>query len=86
MIAYVKVYRALTTGRPVPADEAAQLLAQLRQDHGDEFADILRQHARETYAETATESHGDARRRRRSYGAVTKAAAHLIAAAKAPRT
>lgn len=86
MIAYVRIYRALTTGRPVPADEAAQLLAQLREDHGDEFAGLLQTYARETYAETATESHGDARRRRRSYGAVTKAAAHLTAAAKAPRT
>ncbi|MEU3093396.1 hypothetical protein ABZ690_00840 [Streptomyces sp. NPDC006967] len=85
MIAYVRIYRALTTGRPVPASEAAQLLAQLRQDHGQEFADDLTTWAAKEYGEQSNESQADARRRRRSFGAVRKATARLLATAKAPR-
>lgn len=86
MSTYTTVYRALVSGRAVPASEAAQLLADLRQDHGTEFAGLLQAYARETYSPTATEAHGDARRRKRAYGAISAATRHVVDSLRTPRT
>jgi hypothetical protein len=72
--AYSRAFRALTSGRALPPDEAAQLLAALRKEHGDELADALGEHATEHYRPQSTDSKADDRRKRRAYGAVMRAA------------
>ncbi|WP_406200042.1 hypothetical protein OG331_25000 [Streptomyces sp. NBC_01017] len=74
MSAYSRAYQALTSGRPLRPDEAAQLLAELRKEHGDELADALGKHATEQYRPKPTDSKADDRRKRRAYGAVMRAA------------
>lgn len=74
MSAYSRAFQALTSGRALRADEAAQLLADLRKENGDELADALGKHATEQYRPKPTDSKADDRRKRRAYGAVMRAA------------
>jgi hypothetical protein len=79
--AYSNAYKALTSGRALRPDEAAQVLADLRKEHGDELADALGKHATEQYEPKPSDTRAEDRRKRRAYGAVMRAAnlAHEIA-------
>lgn len=79
MSAYTRAYQGLTAGGMREADAAA-LLAELRQDHGTEFAAGLRGFAAETYAAGPTDSRATHRLKKRQHGAVRKAATWLLAA------
>jgi len=72
--AYSRAYQALTSGRALRPDEAAQVLADLRKEHGNELADALSTHATERYQTKPTDTRADDRRKRRAYGAVMRAA------------
>lgn len=74
MSAYSRAFRALTSGRALRADEAAQLLADLRKETGNELVDAVAAHATEHYRPKPTDSRADDRRKRRAYGAVMRAA------------
>ncbi|KJK40262.1 hypothetical protein UK15_07910 [Streptomyces variegatus] len=74
MSAYSRAFQALTSGRAMRPDEAAEALAALRKEYGDELADALGQHATEHYRPKPTDTKADDRRKRRAYGAVMRAA------------
>lgn len=75
MSAYTRAYQALTTGRPLRPGEAAQVLAELRTEYGEELATALAAHAKDKYAPKPSDTRADERRKRRSFGAVLRAAA-----------
>ncbi|MFI8254122.1 hypothetical protein [Streptomyces filamentosus] len=74
MSAYTDIYRALTTGRPLPPDEAAGLLTSYRRELGDELANGVAQYAREQYPETDRGTLASQRKARLRYGAMSRAA------------
>ncbi|MBL1108028.1 hypothetical protein JK361_26145 [Streptomyces sp. 5-8] len=87
MTAYSTAYQALTSGRALRPGEAAQLLANLRKETGDELADAIEQQLSDKYRRTDTDTDGDFRRKRRQYGAamrVINTIRHLAAAPVQP--
>ncbi|MBP2583351.1 hypothetical protein J3A78_003829 [Streptomyces sp. PvR006] len=77
MSAYTDIFRALTAGKQLSAGEASALLAQQRQEVGDEFANALVQYAREQYPQDDRGTHASQRKARLRHGAVTQAAGWL---------
>lgn len=75
MSAYSRAHRALTSGRPLRPEQAAQVLAELRTEYGAELATTLTAHAKERYGPKPSDTRADERRKRRAYGAVMRAAA-----------
>lgn len=75
MSAYTRAYSALA--KTMPATEAAELLAELRQETGRELAATLRTYAHEEHQADARDSLANARKKRVRHGAVARAAAHL---------
>ncbi|WP_327230840.1 hypothetical protein [Streptomyces murinus] len=83
MSAYSTAFRALTSGRPLRPDEAAQLLADLRKEYGQELADAIERDLSDQFRRAPTDTDGAFRRKRRDYGAamrVVNAFRHLAAA------
>jgi len=83
MSAYSTAYTALTGGRALRPNEAAQLLASLRKETGEELADAIEQQLSGKYRRTSTDTDGSFRRKRRDFGAsmaVVNAFRHLAAA------
>ncbi|MEU3162233.1 hypothetical protein ACPCAJ_21305 [Streptomyces griseoincarnatus] len=74
MSSHARAYHALTTGKPMTPGDATQLLAALRTEYGDEFADALTTYAREQYVPRPSDSRGEDRRKRRAFGALSRAA------------
>ncbi|MEV1079921.1 hypothetical protein AB0I98_16990 [Streptomyces sp. NPDC050211] len=82
MSAYSRAYQGLTSDRPLGPGEAAQLLAELRQETGTELADAIEKQLSGKYRRTATDTDAEFRRKRRQYGAamrVVNAVRHLAA-------
>jgi hypothetical protein len=67
--AYSTAYQALTAGRALRPGEAAQLLADLRQETGEELADAVERELSGKYRRTAQDTDGSFRRKRRDFGA-----------------
>ncbi|MGW4728902.1 hypothetical protein ACWEQC_06925 [Streptomyces shenzhenensis] len=69
MSAYSTAYQVLTRGLPLRPDEAAQLLADLRRETGEELAAAVQQELSGKYRRTPTDTDGSFRRKRRDFGA-----------------
>ncbi|MFM9602729.1 hypothetical protein [Streptomyces turgidiscabies] len=72
MSAYSTAYQALTSGRALRPDEAAQLLGSLRQEFGQELADAVEQTLDGQYRRTETDTDAEFRRKRRKFGAAIR--------------
>ncbi|MEU9656731.1 hypothetical protein [Streptomyces chartreusis] len=83
-MAYVRVYRALT--KTMPAADAAQLLAELRQDHGDEITDAITADLDGKFRRTATDSHAAFRNKKRAYGTSMRVVQAVRDLTRVPRT
>lgn len=79
MSAYARAYRGLVAGG-MPAPEAAQLLADIRRELGEELSAGLLARSAEQYGAKPNESHSVNRRRTARFGAARDAAAWLITA------
>ncbi|MGW4883397.1 hypothetical protein [Streptomyces murinus] len=87
MSAYSTAFRALTAGRALRPADAAQLLADLRREFGEEAADAIEQDLSGQFRRTPTDTDGAFRRKRRDYGAamrIVNAFRHLAAAPLRP--
>ena len=72
MSAYSRTFRALTSGRALRPDEAAQLLAQLRKELGEEIAKTVAAELDGQFRRAATDTDAEFRRTRRKYGAAMR--------------
>ncbi|MBQ0827654.1 hypothetical protein [Streptomyces tagetis] len=86
MSAYSTAYQALTRGRPLRPAEAAQLLAALRRETGEELADAVERDLSGTCRRGPQDTDAEFRRRRRDFGAAMRVvnAVRNAAAATAP--
>ncbi|WP_432041464.1 hypothetical protein [Streptomyces cadmiisoli] len=84
MSAYSRAYQALTSGRPLRADEAAQLLAELRTEAGTELADAVEKQLDGKYRRTEADTNGSFRKKRQTYGVAMRVVAAFRALAAAP--
>ncbi|WP_328425943.1 hypothetical protein [Streptomyces sp. NBC_00443] len=85
--AYSTAYQALTSARPLRPGEAAQLLADLRRETGEELADAVAAQLDGKYRRTAADTDTAFRKKQRSYGAAMRALnalRHLAAAPSSP--
>lgn len=85
MSAYSSVYRALTSGRPLRPGEAAQLLADLRRETGEELTDAVEKQLDGKFRRTPTDTDGSFRKKRLHYGASMRVVNAFRALAQAPR-
>ncbi|WP_445524751.1 hypothetical protein [Streptomyces cyslabdanicus] len=84
MSAYSSVYQALTSGRPLRPGEAAQLLADLRRETGDELADAIERDLSGKYRRGPQDTDGEFRKKRRQYGAAMRIVKALRSLAAVP--
>ncbi|MFI9824462.1 hypothetical protein ACIHFC_29020 [Streptomyces sp. NPDC052013] len=84
MSAYSRAYKALTSGRPMRPGEAAQVLAQLRKETGDELASVVQRELSDQYRRTDTDTDSSFRRKRREFGAAMRIVARVRELAAAP--
>ncbi|TXL91630.1 hypothetical protein [Streptomyces sp. IB2014 016-6] len=85
MSAYTRAYQGLVRGGMKPT-EAARVLADLRQETGDELGKALRVHADERYAREPTDSRAIHRRKKAQRGAMCRGADWIAVAAAGPST
>ncbi|GGJ81690.1 hypothetical protein GCM10011583_11450 [Streptomyces camponoticapitis] len=85
MSAYTRAYQGLVRGGMTP-NEAARVLADLRQDTGTELGTALRVHAAEQYAPAPADSRAIHRRKKAQFGAMCRGADWITTAAAGPST
>ncbi|MFD3614467.1 hypothetical protein ACFWWT_04290 [Streptomyces sp. NPDC058676] len=85
MSAYSTAYKALTSGRAMRPGEAAQLLADLRRETGEELADAVEAQMSGQYLRAATDTDGLFRMKRRKYAAAMSVLTAFRALARASR-
>ncbi|MEU6535565.1 hypothetical protein [Streptomyces sp. NPDC047000] len=69
MSAYTAAFKALTAGRALRPCEAAQLLADLRRETGEELADAVERQLSGKFRRADTDTDGAFRKKRMHYGA-----------------
>ncbi|MFS4107514.1 hypothetical protein [Streptomyces sp. PD-S100-1] len=85
MSAYSTAFQALTAGRALRPGEAAQLLAELRRETGEELAAAVEKQLDGKFRRTATDTDGRFRKKRLHYGASMRVVAAFRALAQAQR-
>ncbi|MGW1267586.1 hypothetical protein [Streptomyces sp. NPDC002491] len=85
MTAYTTAFEALTSGRVLSPGEAAQLLADLRQQNGEELADAVEQQLDGKFRRTEDDTSATFRKKRVNYGASMRIVNALRALARASR-
>ena len=84
MTVYSDAFKALTTGRALRPDEAAQLLTDLRKETGTELADAVEQQLDGQFRRSPTDTDAEFRRKRRRYGGAMDAVNRLRRLATSP--
>ncbi|MEU9149158.1 hypothetical protein AB0D59_01055 [Streptomyces sp. NPDC048417] len=85
--AYARAYQALTRGRALRPDEAAELLAELRKETAKELTDTVLEQLVTDSQVTSTDTEGVIRRKRRAFSAASKTLRAIRqAAASTPTT
>ncbi|MGQ4358516.1 hypothetical protein [Streptomyces sp. SAS_272] len=84
MTAYTTVFKALTAGSALRPGEAAQLLAALRQETGEELADAIETQLDGKFRRTGDDTDASFRKKRVRYGISMRIVNALRALAKAP--
>ncbi|MBK3631611.1 hypothetical protein JHN52_01270 [Streptomyces sp. MBT97] len=85
MSAYTTAFQALTDGRPLRPGEAAQLLANLRQETGEELAQAIEKQLDGKFRRTEDDTSATFRKKRAQYGASMRIVNALRALAQATR-
>ncbi|MGW5408971.1 hypothetical protein [Streptomyces spiralis] len=85
MSAYSTAFQALTSGRALRPGEAAELLADLRRETGEELADAVETQLDGKFRRTATDTDGSFRKKRLHYGASMRVVEAVRALARSSR-